>query len=102
MKLLLGLILSALVLTAVVDTVFAAIPPERDSAQFIAPSESMTVLRGNVSLCNSERPHGGKKGLSYIQLGKGPCAAQVATPIGWDRPEEEATSPGIPFEGKGL
>ncbi|KHD89002.1 MAG: hypothetical protein OM95_05955 [Bdellovibrio sp. ArHS] len=102
MRLVLGLILSILMFMAVIDTVFAAILPERDSEQFIAPSESMTVLRGNLSLCKTERPHGGKAGLSFIQLGRGQCPAQIATPIGWDRPEEESVSPGIPFKGKGL
>ncbi|WP_295900245.1 hypothetical protein [uncultured Bdellovibrio sp.] len=80
----------------------AAIPPGRDNPEFIAPNESLTVLRGSTTLCTSESPMGGHRGLSFIQLGKGKCPQHISTPVGWDRPEEDPTSPGIPFKGRGL
>lgn len=81
---------------------FAAVPSERGPSEYLAPTETLTVLKGRVSLCTLESPQGGRRGLSFIQLGKGPCPQAVRTPVGWDRPEEEPVSPGIPFRGRGL
>lgn len=82
----------------------AAVPVGQETTEYVAPTESVTVLRGSTTLCRSESPMGGNRGLSFIQLGKGKCPQRPAgsVGVGWDRPEEETVSPGIPFKGRGL
>lgn len=79
----------------------AALPSVRESAEYVTPAESVTVLRGAAVLCTSRGPFGAR-GLSFIQLGSGRCPDEIRKPVGWDRPEEEINSPGIPFKGRGL
>lgn len=83
-------------------TTMAAVPIGRETAEFVAPTESLTVLRGSTTLCTGESPFGGHRGLSFIQLGSGKCPEKFSKPVGLDRPEEEVNSPGIPFKGRGL
>ena len=79
----------------------AAIQSERNP-DFVAPTESMSVLRGEVSICRSPTPQGGKGGLSFLQTGSGACPIEPRTAKGYDRPEHENDSPGIPFKNEGL
>lgn len=98
MKYLGGVFLAALFYASITS---AALPPSMGT--YAAPTaESVTVLRGTTTLCTTSSPVNGVRGLSFIQLGKGRCPPYVFTPVGWDRPEEEADSPGIPFQHHGL
>lgn len=96
-------LLCILAISFAASTSMAAVASSpRDSAEYLTPAESMSVLRGSASICTAESPQGGHRGFSYIQLGRGKCSGKVGTAVGWDRPEEESTSPGIPFKGRGL
>ncbi|MGZ3772893.1 MAG: hypothetical protein ACXVCY_05225 [Pseudobdellovibrionaceae bacterium] len=81
----------------------AAVSSVKEYDSYLMPSDSMTVLRGDLSFCRAEKPQKGSRSFSYLQFGKGRCTGPVSTSrVGKDRPESEAVDPGIPFEGKGL
>lgn len=87
----------------VLQRVDAAVPSQQTSAEYLMPSDSITILRGPMSFCRAERPQKGSRSFSYLQFGQGKCSGPTSTSrVGWDRPEDEPVSPGIPFKARGL
>lgn len=80
----------------------AAIPPDRGSADYVLPDDLTAVTRGSVTVCQSRRADGGRRGLSFMQLENSLCPEEPRKAVGWDRPEVEPISPGIPFQDQGI
>lgn len=81
----------------------AAVPSQQTSAEFLMPSDSITILRGPLSFCRAEGAQKGARSFSYLQFGHGKCPGPTSSSrVGWDRPEDEPVSPGIPFKSRGL
>lgn len=86
-----------------IQKVDAAVPSQQASTEFLMPSDSIAILRGPLSFCRAERPQKGARSFSYIQFGQGRCPGPTSSSrVGWDRPEDEPMSPGIPFKARGL
>lgn len=81
----------------------AVVSSPQSTAEFLMPSESITILRGPLSFCRAERSQKGARSFSYLQFGQGRCSGPASSSrVGWDRPEDESVSPGIPFKARGL
>lgn len=81
-------------------TGIAVAAPPMESAEYIAPAEPYSVLRGSMVPCYGNREKGAGRNIYLRHLEGEECPKRVATPIRKDKPDDEAVSPGIPFQQK--
>ena len=87
-------LVSALLLGSV--SVYAAIPTALNSSDYITPEDSLSATsRGSVKVC-------GNGSRSFMQLENAACPVEPRKAIGWDRPQAEPVSPGVPFQNQGI
>ena len=86
-----------------VDVSFAALPGPRESSDIALPTDTLsTTTRGTMTICDSRRSGGGRKGMTFMQVDKAACPVEPQKAVGWDRPSVEPVSPGIPFQDQGI
>lgn len=79
-----------------VDVSLAALPGPREPADVALPADNLsTTSRGSMNVC-------GRKGMSFMQIDKAACPTEPKKSIGWDRPQVEPVSPGVPFQDQGI
>jgi hypothetical protein len=103
MKTLIALITLALLLSG--RYAVGAIPggSALNSTEYVFPDDSLSsTTRGSFRVCDSRGGGVGKKGLSFMQLENAACPVEPRKAVGWDRPEAEPVSPGIPFQNQGI
>lgn len=79
------------------DVSFAALPAgPLETSNVALPDDSLsTTTRGSMNVC-------GRKGLRFMQIDKAACPVEPSKAVGWDRPQVEPVSPGIPFQDQGI
>ncbi len=82
----------------------AAIPRAVNSNDYVMPEDSFSATsRGSLTVCDARRGgSSGQRGLSFMQLENAACPEEPRKAVGWDRPEAEPVSPGIPFQNQGI
>ncbi|KYG67031.1 hypothetical protein AZI86_08425 [Bdellovibrio bacteriovorus] len=78
------------------DVSLAAVPGPQDSSPVALPDDSLsTTTRGSMTVC-------GRKGIRFMQIDKAACPHEPSKAVGWDRPQVEPVSPGVPFQDQGI
>lgn len=94
MKTLLITLVSALAFGGV--PAVAAIPSGLNSSEYVTPEDSLSATsRGAVKVC-------GKGSRSFMQIDQAACPEEPRKAVGWDRPQSEPISPGVPFQNQGI
>lgn len=85
------------------DIALAALPGLRESSDIALPSDTLSATtRGTMTLCDSRKGVGGRKGLTFMQIDQAACPGEPQKAVGWDRPQVEPVSPGVPFQDQGI
>lgn len=85
-----------------IEAAQGALPGPRESQDFVLPDDLTTTSRGTMRICDSRRGSAGRKGLSFMQIDQATCPEEPQKAVGWDRPQMEPVSPGIPFQDQGI
>lgn len=76
--------------------------PESMGPDYVLPDDMNAVTRGSLSVCQTREGSGGKRSLSFLQSENAICPEDPHKAVGWDRPQSEPVSPGIPFQNQGI
>jgi hypothetical protein len=72
-------------------------------SDFVMPDDAFsTTTRGSYTVCKTRPGSTGKRSLSFMQVENAACPEEPHKAVGWDRPQVEPVSPGIPFQDQGI
>lgn len=93
-----GLFLAPLLffLAVLAPRLISAVPPTQE--EFVAPVESVSTLRFNIVPCYNKTQKGMARSISGVDVVGEECRPSVLPPKRADRPDFEATDPGMPVQ----